>query len=198
MLTARELIERLGLEPLPIEGGIFRRTYFSDEVHPRATLPARYPSDRHFGSCIFNLHLPDSQQYLHRLLTDEVHHFYLGDPITFVMLLPDGRHEVRTLGPDLAAGHELQIVAPRGIWQGSCLVPGPHGYGLKGATMAPAFDFSDFELGDRTALLRQYPALADLIERLTPDDPAAILARFPAEARQIRGGPGPGAGTARP
>lgn len=187
MVTARYLIETLRLEPLPIEGGIFHRTYFSDEVHPRATLPPRYPSDRHFGSCILNLHLPDSQQYLHRLLTDEVHHFYLGDPITFAMLFPEGRHEIRTLGPDLEAGHELQIVAPRGVWQGSFLTPGgPHGFGLKGATMAPAFDFSDFQLGDRGDLLARYPNLADLVRRLTPSDPAALRAQFPDEARQIR------------
>jgi hypothetical protein len=186
MITAQNLIEKLQLEPLPIEGGIFRRIYASPLTIPREVLPERYEADKLCASHIYNLHLPDSQQYLHRLITDEIHHFYLGDPITFVMLFPDGRHEVRVLGPDLASGQEVVIVAPAGVWQGSFLVRGGK-FGLKGATMAPAFDFSDFELGVREELLDQYPDARDLILRLTPEDQAAVLAAHPEEAKQIIG-----------
>jgi hypothetical protein len=186
MLSAEELKQMLDLAPLPIEGGIFKRIYVSSLVIPQAVLPARYEADKLAASHIFNLHLPDSQQFLHRLITDEIHHFYLGDPITFVMFDDDGRHEVRTLGSDLAVGHEPVIIAPAGVWQGSFLqAGGPHGYGLKGATMAPAFDFSDFDLADRKDMLARFPQAEEIILRLTPEDREALLEAHPQQAAMI-------------
>lgn len=165
MLSAAQIIELLGLAPLPIEGGYFRRTYTSAERVRRAALPARYSTDKDLCGAIYYLLHDDARSLLHRLLTDEIYHFYLGDPVELLLLYPDGRHALHTLGPDLAAGQQVQLVAPQGVWQGSWLRAGGS-YALLGTTMAPAYDDADFELADRAALLRQYPACAALIEAL--------------------------------
>jgi hypothetical protein len=103
---------------------------------------------------------------MHRLQTDEVYHFYLGDPVELLLLKPEGASEVVLLGPDLEAGERPQAVAPRGAWQGARVRPGGR-LALLGTTMAPAWEPDDFELGEREALTRQYPGRAELIRALT-------------------------------
>jgi predicted cupin superfamily sugar epimerase len=170
VITTEYLMRRFQLEPLGIERGFFRRSYTASETIPRSALPDRFQNDKPFCTCIYYLTTPESHSLLHRLLTDEILHYYIGDPLTLLLLFPDGSHQVRTLGHDLEAGHELQVVVPRDTWQGSMLQPGGK-YALLGASMAPGFDPSDFELGDRKMLQAQYPAVADLIAAMTPDDP---------------------------
>jgi predicted cupin superfamily sugar epimerase len=165
MPTAQEIIELLRLQPLPHEGGYYRETYRSDDQLPAATLP-RYGQDKAAGTAIFYLLTPETFSALHRLPTDEVFHFYLGDAVEMLHLYPDGRGQTVTLGPDLFAGQSPQVVVPRGVWQGSRLVPGGS-YALLGTTMAPGFDFTDYEAGERDALAAQYPAFADWIRQLT-------------------------------
>ena len=166
MSTPQRLIELLQLEPLPVEGGYFRRTYCSDETIARDALPARYLQTKALGSAIyFLLHGADFSA-LHRLQSDEIYHFYRGDPVELLLLFPDGSGEVRLLGPALEAGQQPQVVAPRGAWQGSRLKRGGH-YALMGTTLAPAYDPSDFELGERERLIQQYPTQAELIRALT-------------------------------
>lgn len=185
MITAEYLIERFRLEPLTIEGGMFQRFYLADEQIPSEALPARYTRAKPFGNAICYLHQPHTRSYLHRLLTDEIYHFYCGDPVTVLLLYPDGTHALRTLGHDYAAGQEPFLVVPREVWQGSLLAPGGR-WAFLGCTLAPAYDDSDFELGDRARLLAQYPDAAEWIRRLTPDDLEAWLATDPRKARAIR------------
>jgi len=166
VLTAERLIELLQLEPLPVEGGYFRRTYLATEMLEGAALPDRYPHAKRLGSAIYYLLREREFSALHRLLTDEVYHFYLGDPVEMLLLHPGGAGEAVVLGHDVEAGEQPQVVVPRGVWQGSCLRPGGH-LALMGTTMAPAWDPTDFELGDQRRLLEQYPAQADLIHALT-------------------------------
>src|SRR5207248_1406503 len=104
---------------------------------------------------------------LHRLATDEVFHFYLGGPVRMLQLDPDGDGRELLLGRDLAAGQRPQVVVPRGVWQGSLLEPGVD-FALLGCTVAPGFDFADYEGASRAALTARYPDYADLIRRLTP------------------------------
>jgi predicted cupin superfamily sugar epimerase len=165
MRTAAEVIALLDLEPLPGEGGYYRETYRSGDTLPATVLPARYAAPKSAGTAIYYLLTPDTCSALHRLPTDEVFHFYLGGPVRMLQLSPDGRGEVVTLGTDLAAGQRPQVVVPRGVWQGSFLVDGP--FALLGTTMAPGFDFCDYEPGDRDRLTTSHPAFADLIRRLT-------------------------------
>jgi len=167
-LTADQIIKLLGLEPLLEEGGLFRQTYRSAEQVSAAALPPRYTAPRRLATAIYYLLTddPDSFSALHRLKTDEIYHFYLGDPVEMLVLHPDGGSERPILGPDLVAGQQLQLVVTAGSWQGSRLIRSGR-YALLGTTMAPGYEQDDFELGDRGNLLRDYPGQAELIWGLT-------------------------------
>jgi predicted cupin superfamily sugar epimerase len=81
---------------------------------------------------------------MHRLRSDEVFHFYLGDEVEMLQLWPDGTGRRVGLGSDLAAGMLPQTVVPQGVWQGSRLVRGGR-FALLGCTVSPGFDYADFE-----------------------------------------------------
>lgn len=185
LLTAEELIERLRLQPHPGEGGYFRETYRSAETFPPAALPGRYRSRRAHGTAIYYLLTAGSVSAMHRLASDEVFHFYLGDPVRMLHLYPDGAAGEVILGTDVVAGMRPQVVVPAGVWQGARLAPigrstrgapvgqGALGFALLGTTVAPGFEFEDFELGARRGLVNAYPAYADQIRALTPPIPGA-------------------------
>lgn len=166
--TAAQLIEYLGLEPLTIEGGLFRQTYVAAESIAADALPQRYRGPRTFGGAIYYLLTsdPDSFSALHRLETDEIYHFYLGDPVEMLLLHPDARGERVVLGTDILGGQQVQFVVPRDVWQGSRVLAGGS-FALMGTTMAPGFDLADWAEGKRDSLLRQYPEHAELIRALT-------------------------------
>lgn len=137
----------LGLEPLPDEGGLFRRTHI----------------DAH-SSAIYYLLLAPEFSALHRLDATETYHWYAGAPLRLLLLTPGGAADERLLGPDVAAGQRPQIVVPAGTWQGSS----PAGeWSLVGTTVAPPFDWAHFELGDRARLSASHPTSADRITELT-------------------------------
>lgn len=165
-MTADEIIRHLGLQPHPKEGGFFRETYRAAETH--AHLPPRYNGTRSSSTAIYYLLTPSTFSELHRLQTDEVFHFYLGDPVRMLQLDEQGQGRTLVLGPGLRSGHQMQVVVPRGVWQGSCLEPGGN-FALLGCTVAPGFDYADYESGDRAALTARYPDFADMIRRLTND-----------------------------
>lgn len=165
-MTAEEIKQRLGLEAHPCEGGYFRQTWKSEEEIPRAALPVRYGGARAAGTAIYYLIEPATFSEMHRLISDEVFHFYLGDPLEMLQLWPDGSSRVVVLGSDLAAGMQPQLVVPRNVWQGSRLVPGGS-FALFGCTVSPGFDYADYETGKRAELSRDYPERAVLIEALT-------------------------------
>ena len=165
-MTADEIKRKLGLEPHPIEGGYFLQTWKSEEQIPQAALPACYSGARAAGTAIYYLLDPSTFSEMHRLISDEVFHFYLGDPVEMLQLWPDGSSRVVVLGNDLAAGMLPQFIAPKGVWQGTRLVPGGK-VALLGCTVSPGFDYADYETGKRENLLREYPASASLIEALT-------------------------------
>jgi predicted cupin superfamily sugar epimerase len=165
-VNADDIIARLGLRPLPIEGGYFVETYRSSENVPASVLPARYGRDKALSTAICFLLTPDTFSAMHRLRSDEVFHFYCGDPVEMLHLCPDGGYRVCTLGNDIMSGEMPQVVVPAGTWQGCRLVKGGS-YALMGTTVAPAFDYDDYEQGDRDQLTKQYPECAELIRALT-------------------------------
>lgn len=165
-MTADDVIAALDLKPLPFEGGWFRETHRSADTFPAAVLPARYGRAKAASTAIYYLLTPDSCSRLHRLPTDEVFHFYLGDPVRMLLLHPDGRGEEVLLGPDILNGQRVQHCVPAGVWQGSMLVDGGR-FALMGTTMAPGFDLTDFAAGEQASLAAAYPAHADIIARLT-------------------------------
>jgi predicted cupin superfamily sugar epimerase len=170
----KELIARLGLVPLPVEGGLFRQTYLADETLSATALPARYGRPKPLSTAIYYLLTAEADSFsaMHRLPTEEVYHFYLGDPVEMLLLHPDGRSEEVRLGPDVLGGERVQFVVPRGVWQGSRLRPGG-AFALLGTTMAPGFDPADYEGGDRHRLVDAYPAAAALIRALTRVHPTS-------------------------
>ena len=166
MLTAQQVIDRLGLEPHVAEGGYFRETYRSPLYLPAHALPSEYGSERNASTAIYYLLTPDTCSAIHRVKSDEVFHFYAGDAVEMLQLRQDGGAAVVVIGSDLAAGHTPQVVVPAGVWQGCRLVPGGS-WALMGCTVAPGFDYADFEAATRDDLVRGYPGHADLIAVLT-------------------------------
>jgi uncharacterized protein len=165
--TAGDLIERLRLEPLPREGGWYRETHRSRETIAAAALPARYGRDKAFVTAIHYLLAPGTFSRLHRLPSDELYAWQLGDPARLLVLHEDGREEEIVLGPDLAAGQRLQAVVPAGAWQGSTLEPGG-AWSLLAVVVAPGFDFGDYEdVTDVEALVARHPSRAARIRELT-------------------------------
>jgi predicted cupin superfamily sugar epimerase len=173
MLTPEQIIRHFALRPLPVEGGFFTQTYRAADTLPQHVLPPRYSSARSLGSAIFYLLKPDPDVFsaLHRLPTDEIYHFYLGDPVEMLLLHPNGTSQRAILGQDILNGQHVQFAVPHGVWQGSYLMTGGR-FALMGTTMAPGYDDSDFTGGDRAALVVQYPDQAELIRRLTRFAPA--------------------------
>jgi predicted cupin superfamily sugar epimerase len=165
-LSAEQIIQLLNLQPHPAEGGYFVETYRAAEQLSAAALPERYGQARHHATAIYYLLKPGTFSALHRLKSDEVFHFYLGDPVEMLQLGPDGAGRTLVLGIDLAGGQRPQVLAPRGVWQGSRLLPGGR-FALLGCTVAPGFDYADYQHGDRAALVAAYPAFRARIEALT-------------------------------
>lgn len=167
-LSVDEIIHILNLMPLPGEGGLFAESYRSSDSLPPESLPVRYSGSRLMGTAIYYLltAVRDSFSALHMLKTDEIYHFYLGDPVEMLLLLPGGISKQVILGQDLLQGQVVQYAVPAGVWQGSHLVPGGR-YALLGTTMAPGFDLADFQLGIRSELVSGWPEAAERVKRLT-------------------------------
>jgi predicted cupin superfamily sugar epimerase/mannose-6-phosphate isomerase-like protein (cupin superfamily) len=183
--TAAELIKHFNMARIPQEGPWFTLTYSSSDTLPRAGLPQRYDGSRAAGSAIIAIITRAEFSAMHRLKTDEVWHFYGGDPLQLLVLHPNGSGEVVVLGSDVLAGQKLQYVVPRGSWQGSLpLGKGQDRYSMIGDTLAPSFDYSDFEMGYRTELQQAYPGYAGLIAQLTRNEflirPPTVAATPPA------------------
>lgn len=185
MMTPEFLISHFHLEPLPVEGGMFHLHYRSAEYIPAGALPARYTHAKALGNAIVYLHQPHTRSLLHRLRTDEIYHFYGGDPVTLLLLFPDGHFETHVLGHEYDRAHEPFFVVPRDVWQGSFLNKDGQ-WALIGCSLAPAYDDDDFELGARELLCAQYPDAAELIRRLTSGEGHTRLATDPPDASTPR------------
>ncbi len=165
-MTAEEVKQLLKLEPLPGEGGFFRETYRSRWQVSAEYLPDGVRGSRSIGTAIYYLITPAEFSALHRLPGTEVFHFYCGDPVVQLQLLPDGSIKTVVLGSDLLSGQQPQVVVRGHVWQGSRLVPGGS-WALMGTTMSPGFDHADYETGERELLIAQYPGVADSIKEYT-------------------------------
>jgi predicted cupin superfamily sugar epimerase len=165
-MTAEQIIEFFGMRPLPQEGGFYVETYRCREKIKKMALPARYTGERSFSTAILYLLTPDTFSALHRINSDEIFHFYLGDPVTMLQLHPDGTDEIITLGHDVLNGQHVQVIVPRDSWQGCFLKEGGE-FALMGTTVAPGFETADFQPAQRQDLLQRYPSRRDLIIKLT-------------------------------
>ena len=161
--TIAALTERFKLQPHP-EGGFYAETYRGTEM---VSTPV---GERACSTAIYFLMTPGNVSRLHRIKSDEAWHFYLGGPMTVVELI-DGTAKCTTLGQDVLSTdtpQSVQYVVKANTWFGSFPNDGSP-YSLVGCTVAPGFDFADFELGSRAALLAEFPSAEaqPLIEKLT-------------------------------
>ena len=164
MLTADDWIRHLDLQPHP-EGGCYREVYRSGESI-EAGLPERFNGSRVFCTSIYFLMQDQQVSRLHRIRQDEVWHYHDGGGLRVHVIRPDGTHCPFDLGRDLDAGQRPQAVVEAGCWFGAELIAQAP-FALVGCTVAPGFEFDDFELADRERLIKQFPDHASLIERLT-------------------------------
>lgn len=166
-MTAGEVKKLLGLEPHPREGGWFVRTYEAGEkIGSESFADGRYAGRRRTGTAIYYLLEPDTFSEMHRLRSDEIFHFYAGDAVEMLQLFRGGGGRRIIIGNDLTAGQMPQVVVERGVWQGSRLVPGGR-WALLGCTVSPGFEYEDYESGDRSRLVGEWPEYTDLITALT-------------------------------
>ena len=168
--TVQQWIDRLSLEPHP-EGGWYRQTYRASLMLPLAALPG-FTGERAASTAIYFLLAGDQFSALHRLRSDEVWHFYAGSGLVVHVIEPGGQYSGLLLGSNAAAGELFQAVVPAGCWFGSSLRQ-PNTYALVGCTVAPGFDFADFEMAKRDALTAQYPQHRNIIARLTREKETA-------------------------
>ncbi|MFE6738785.1 cupin domain-containing protein [Streptomyces tubercidicus] len=155
------LIDFYGLAPLPREGGRYRSTWAGPER----------PDGRPEGTAIVMLLTAEPGDFsaLHRLPSDEIWHFYRGDPLSLLLLQEDsGGGTARTvaLGPDVLGGQHVQFTVPAGTWMAAEVADGGS-WTLFGCTMAPGFTFEDYEHGDAAVLAARFPAEAARITALS-------------------------------
>ncbi len=158
-MTADKIIQSLNLKPHP-EGGFYRETYRGPSPIPG------FKPQRVFSTAIYYLLVPGSVSKMHRIVSDEMVHFYLGDSVTWVLLGSNGDFQKIVLGQGMEQGQQVQLLIPAGTWFGGYLNEGGN-FALMGTTVAPGFEFEDFVLGDREKLLRLFPHAAEEIQRLT-------------------------------
>jgi len=165
MKPANYWIESLHLMPHP-EGGYFSETYRSVESITQNGLPDRFPGPRSISTAIYFLLEKNQFSALHRIRSDEIWHFYAGDSLQVHIIELNGDYTLKRLGKDPGNGESFQVTVSAGCWFGATVaVPGA--YALVGCTVAPGFDFADFELANRQNLIQTFPFHKDLIESLT-------------------------------
>ncbi|HTI92302.1 MAG TPA: cupin domain-containing protein [Puia sp.] len=170
-MDAKQILAWFNMQANTAEGGYYESTYTSSVTVDKKCLQG-FPSSsnqRPICSAIYYFIDADGFSAMHRVSSDMLYHFYSGDPVQMLLLYPPGsanKTQVNYFTNDLSAGGQPMIVIPGGTWIGSRLVAGGQ-YALMGVSMAPAFDPSDYEIGNRNQLIREYPEQAALIGELT-------------------------------
>ncbi len=167
MERIQQLIQHLKLLPHP-EGGYYAENYRSKETIAKSALPGRFKGDRHFSTAIDFLIPAGHFSAFHRIEADELWHFYEGQTLHVFVIDPQGNLEIIRLGNNIAQGEVFQAMVPAGSYFAS-RPSANEGYSLVGCTVAPGFDFEDFELSGRNELQQLYPQHANLIEEFCRD-----------------------------
>jgi uncharacterized protein len=163
--TAEDYIEKLKLKKHP-EGGYFSEVYRSEDNIKKEALPDGFSGERSISTSIYFLLEKEELSHFHRIKSDELWHFYDGASVTIHIIDERGGYEKKILGRDIENDESFQIVAPKNCWFGA-EVNDKTSYSLIGCTVAPGFDFDDFELAKREELLSRYPERAAIITALT-------------------------------
>jgi len=165
MHSAEYWINTLNLKRHP-EGGFYKETYRSSETISKSALPTRFSADRVFSTCIYFLLGCKEYSAFHVIQQDEIWHFYEGSSLTIHIIDPGGEYVAFKLGRHIDHGESFQAVVRAGCWFAAA-VDDAEAYALVGCTVAPGFDFADFEMAERKKLVELYPAHRDIIEKYT-------------------------------
>jgi predicted cupin superfamily sugar epimerase len=163
--TADSLAKALNLLPHP-EGGYYKEVYRSAGIIPHSVIGNDFTGDRNYATGIYFMLKGTNFSAFHRIKSDELWHFYDGDPCHVYVIHLNGELQVIKLGRDIANGEVYQAVVPAGAWFASKCA-NAKGFALVGCTVSPGFDFADFEMAERAALITEYPALTQVIQMLT-------------------------------
>ncbi|GAB2831871.1 cupin domain-containing protein [Ferruginibacter profundus] len=164
MAIVQQLIQQYNLQVHP-EGGWYKETYKSKAVIAANALPQGFSGDRAFSTAIYFLLEAGNFSAFHRIKSDECWHFYTGDPLLVYIIQQDGQLDIIKLGSDFTNGELFQYVVPANCWFASRPAPQSR-FCLVGCTVAPGFDFADFELADANTLAKSYPAHTVIIQEL--------------------------------
>lgn len=157
----QNIVELLGLRPHPTCGMVCESYRTSLQLSGDA-LPPEYNGGRPLGNVLTFMVTPTARVHLHRLRSDQMYHHYFGEPLEVLLLYPDGRSEVRTLGNDLIAGQRPQLPLPGGTFHAARVVAGGE-YALLATSVWIRAEPEDVELGDPEELAARYPAARQLI-----------------------------------
>jgi uncharacterized protein len=158
-------IKKLSLQE-HIEGGFYRRVYCSDLEISLEQLPTSFKGRRPIATGIYFLLKQNQFSALHRIASDELWHFYDGDPLVVYEIMANGKLNKHLMGRNFEAGEQFQCVVKAGSWFGA-MVNKEGSYSLVGCTVFPGFDYEDFELAERSTLLYKYPQHESIIKKLT-------------------------------
>jgi predicted cupin superfamily sugar epimerase len=165
MKNAKYWIEKLGLEKHP-EGGWFKQVYKANEIIKKEHLHERYSGGRHHSTSIYFLITGKEFSTFHRIKSDETWHFYEGSAITVHIIDDEGKYSLVKLGRNSEKGEVFQYTISHGAWF-AAEVEEANSYALIGCTVAPGFDYDDFELGKRDEMVKKFPQHIEIIKRLT-------------------------------
>jgi hypothetical protein len=164
MLTAEQFIQQYQLQPHP-EGGWYKESYKSSEQVAASALPPRFGGSRSFSTAIYFLLEQGNFSAFHRIQSDECWHFYAGEPLEVFVLHPQGQLQIITLGNDISKGQQFQYIVPASHWFAS-RPAALSSFCFVGCTVAPGFEFEDFEMADENVLGKLYPQHSTLIKSL--------------------------------
>jgi len=164
-MQIQELINHYNLLLHP-EGGYYRQTYLSPETISKEALPVRFDGRRPFSTAIYFLIPHGEFSAFHRIKSDEVWHFYQGCALNIHVIHTDGTYELMKLGQNYTNQESFQLTVPANTWFASEPVGEIGEYALVGCTVAPGFDFADFELANAHELSEEYPTHQAVIKRL--------------------------------
>lgn len=163
-MTAEQIIRHLDLQPHP-EGGFYKEVYRSAGTINADCLAPVFDGSRPYATSIYYLLQSGDFSAFHRIKSDELWHFYAGGNLLLHMLDKDGRYHYFTLGNSLTEKTQFHLVMPAGVWFAAEPAPGT-AFTLAGCTVAPGFDFRDFEMADGETLARMFPQHHQIIQRL--------------------------------
>lgn len=167
-MKATDWVQQLGLLPHP-EGGFFKEVYRASETIPQNALPERFTGERNFSTSIYFLLTADTFSAFHRIKQDELWHFYDGTPLTIHRITSEGKYLSHQLGRNPMNNESLQLVVPAGDWFAASVTDqtDSENFSLVGCTVAPGFDFADFEMPDCQILTELFPKHNKTIKQYT-------------------------------